>query len=91
MYLHLHSPYLSPSPFLPRFPPSNPSLSHCLCDDMKVNGTDMSTATHDQAIRLLKTSPDPLSVLVRHEAPPPGLQVQYMYIQKEARQMHAIQ
>jgi hypothetical protein len=41
---------------------------------LKVNGNDMSSATHDQAIRLLKTSPDPLSLLVRHEPSPPGLQ-----------------
>ena len=33
----------------------------------------MSTASHEQAIRLLKTSPDPLTLLVRHEPPPPGL------------------
>ncbi|CAI8048202.1 Protein scribble homolog [Geodia barretti] len=41
---------------------------------LKVNGTDVSTATHDQAIRLLKTSSDPLSLCVRHEPAPPGLQ-----------------
>ncbi|CAI8048203.1 Protein scribble homolog [Geodia barretti] len=40
----------------------------------QVNGTDVSTATHDQAIRLLKTSSDPLSLCVRHEPAPPGLQ-----------------
>ena len=33
----------------------------------------MSTATHDHTIRLLKTSSDPLKLLVRHEPPPPGL------------------
>ena len=35
----------------------------------------MTTITHDQAIRLLMTTPDPLSMLVRHEPPPTGLQV----------------
>ena len=39
----------------------------------QVNDEDVSTATHDQAIRLLKISPDPLTLLVRHEPPPPGL------------------
>lgn len=51
------------------------SLSPTLSGVMKVNDTDMGTVTHDQAIRILKTSPDPLSLLVRHEPSPPGLQV----------------
>ena len=33
----------------------------------------MSTVTHDEAIRVLKTCSDPLSMLVRHEPAPPGL------------------
>ena len=33
----------------------------------------MSTVTHDEAIRVLKTCSDPLSFLVRHEPVPPGL------------------
>lgn len=39
----------------------------------QVNDEDVSTASHEQAIRLLKTSPDPLTLLVRHEPPPQGL------------------
>ena len=54
---------------------SNLSLSPTLSGVMKVNDADMSTVTHDQAIRILKTSPDPLSLLVRHEPSPLGLQV----------------
>lgn len=38
-----------------------------------MNDEDVSTASHEQAIRLLKISPDPLVLLVRHEPPPQGL------------------
>ena len=38
-----------------------------------MNDEDVSTASHEQAIRLLKTSADPLVLLVRHEPPPQGL------------------
>ena len=38
-----------------------------------MNGNDVSNATHEQAIRILKTSPDPLRLLIRHEPPPRGL------------------
>lgn len=33
----------------------------------------MTKVTHDEAIRVLKTSSDPLSFLVRHEQAPVGL------------------
>ena len=33
----------------------------------------MTTITHENAIRILKTSPDPLSFHVRHEPAPAGL------------------
>jgi len=45
------------------------------CAPLQVNDTDASDATHEQAIRLLTTSPDPLTLLVRHEPPPHGLNV----------------
>lgn len=38
-----------------------------------MNSEDVSNATHEHVIRLLKTSPSPISLLVRHEPPPPGL------------------
>ncbi len=38
-----------------------------------MNSEDVGNAKHDHVINLLKTSPSPLSLLVRHEAPPPGL------------------
>ena len=41
----------------------------------QVNDVDATNVTHEQAIRLLTTSPDPLTLLVRHEPPPHGLNV----------------
>lgn len=33
----------------------------------------MTKVTHEEAIRILKTSSDPLSLVVRHEPPPKGM------------------
>lgn len=41
----------------------------------QVNDIDATNVTHEQAIRVLTTSPDPLTLLVRHEPPPHGLNV----------------
>lgn len=40
---------------------------------LSVNGVDVSSSTHEGAIKLLVTSGDPLKVLIRHEPPPDGL------------------
>ena len=37
----------------------------------------MSYSTHENAILLLLTSSDPVTLLVRHEPPPPGLKVEH--------------
>lgn len=42
---------------------------------LQVNGVDVSSSTHEGAIKLLVTSGDPLKVLIRHEPPPDGLKV----------------
>lgn len=40
---------------------------------MQVNDVDMTAVTHEEAIRVLKTSYDPLCIVVRHEPTPDGL------------------
>lgn len=41
---------------------------------LRVNNVDITNSTHDEAIRMLKMSADPLVLLVRHEPPPKDLQ-----------------
>ena len=48
------------------------SRSH-VHNNLQVNSEDVSNAKYDHVINLLKTSPSPVTLLVRHEAPPPGL------------------
>lgn len=40
---------------------------------IQIGENDMTKVTHDEAIRILKTSLDPLSIAVRHEPAPSGL------------------
>lgn len=40
---------------------------------MQVNDADFTKVTHEEAIRILKTSSDPITLLIRHEPPPAGM------------------
>ena len=42
---------------------------------LKVNGTDMEMATHEEAVMCLVSQEGNIELLIRHEPPPPGLQV----------------
>ena len=51
------------------------TLIHSFIPSRQVNGVDVSSSTHEEAIKLLVTSGDPLKLLIRHEPPPEGLKV----------------
>lgn len=51
------------------------TLIHSFIPSRQVNGVDVSSSTHEEAIKLLVTSDDPLKLLIRHEPPPEGLKV----------------
>lgn len=42
---------------------------------LEVNGTDLRHATHQEAVTALLSSAQELTVLVRRDPPPPGMQV----------------
>ena len=83
-------PFLHVSPPLSLLLSSSPSLSPQISEGgsaaatgklkmgdkiLKVNGTDMECATHEEAVMCLVSQEGNIELHIRHEPPPPGIQV----------------